>query len=111
MDRRGRPAGSPDTWWVRRYIFIGIAAGAVPGLFGGGGGILAIPCWSQQASPPTRPGPPRWSSSASARSADSFPHARAGRVDWKQGFIFSASESWALAGSRLALVTEDRIQL
>lgn len=39
-------------------------------------------------------------------------HARAGRVAWREGVLFSALAALgAISGSRLALVTDDRIQL
>ena len=43
--RRPRPAGSiSDEWW--RLAVIGVAAGALSGLLGVGGGILMVPAFS-----------------------------------------------------------------
>jgi len=94
------------------YILIGIALGLSLGLFGGGGGILAIPLLVAAGVPTDEAGTTSLVVVGIGAIGGLIPHARAGRVDWKQGFIFSAlGIVGALAGSRLALVTEDRIQL
>jgi uncharacterized membrane protein YfcA len=97
---------------ILEFVLIGIALGVSLGLFGGGGGILAIPLLVAAGIPTDEAGTTSLVVVGIGAIGGLFPHARAGRVDWRQGVIFSAlGIVGALAGSRLALVTDDRIQL
>lgn len=97
---------------ILEFVLIGIALGISLGLFGGGGGILAIPLLVAAGIPTDEAGTTSLVVVGIGAIGGLVGHARAGRVDWRQGIIFSAlGIVGALAGSRLALVTDDRIQL
>lgn len=82
------------------------------GLFGGGGGILAIPLLVTAGIPADEAGTTSLVVVGLGAIGGLVNHARAGRVDWRKGVLFSALGALgALYGSRLALVTDDRIQL
>ncbi len=95
-----------------QFALIGVALGLSLGLFGGGGGILAIPLLVAAGTPPTRPGPLLWWSSGSGRSGGCC---RTPGPDGWPGGRGSCSAPWARWAPspvrRLALFTDDRIQL
>lgn len=94
------------------FVAIGVALGLSLGLFGGGGGILAIPLLVAAGLPADEAGTTSLIVVAIGALGGLIPHARAGRVAWAQGAAFGAlGILGAVAGSRLALVTDDAIQL
>lgn len=94
------------------FALIGIALGVSLGLFGGGGGILAIPLLVTAGVPADEAGTTSLVVVGLGAIGGLINHARAGRVAWKKGVLFSALGAvGALYGSRLALTTDDRIQL
>jgi uncharacterized membrane protein YfcA len=94
------------------FALIGIALGLSLGLFGGGGGILAIPLLVAAGVPTDEAGTTSLVVVGIGATGGLIPHARAGRIAWREGVTFSAlGAAGAIAGSRLALVTDDRIQL
>jgi hypothetical protein len=97
---------------ILEFILIGVALGFSLGLFGGGGGILAIPLLVAAGIPTDEAGTTSLVVVGIGAIGGLIPHARAGRVAWREGIIFSAlGIVGALAGSRLALITDDRVQL
>lgn len=97
---------------ILEFVLIGMALGLSLGLFGGGGGILAIPLLVAAGIPTDEAGTTSLVVVGIGAIGGLLPHARAGRVAWREGVVFSAlGIVGALAGSRLALVTDDRIQL
>lgn len=97
---------------VLAFVAIGIALGLSLGLFGGGGGILAIPLLVAAGLPADEAGTTSLVVVAIGALGGLIPHARAGRVAWAQGATFGAlGILGAVAGSRIALVTDDAIQL
>jgi len=94
------------------FIAIGVALGLALGLFGGGGGILAIPLLVAAGVPTDQAGTTSLVVVGIGAIGGLVPHARAGRVDWGQGTTFGAlGIIGAFAGSKIALVTNDSIQL
>lgn len=94
------------------FVAIGVALGLSLGLFGGGGGILAIPLLVAAGLPADEAGTTSLIVVAIGALGGLVPHARAGRVAWAQGATFGAlGVLGAIAGSRIALVTDDAIQL
>ncbi len=94
------------------FAAIGIALGLALGLFGGGGGILAIPLLVAAGVPTDEAGTTSLVVVGIGAIGGLIPHARAGRVDWVEGMLFGAiGIVGAFAGSKLALVTDDRLQL
>ncbi len=94
------------------FALIGIALGLSLGLFGGGGGILAIPLLVAAGIPTDEAGTTSLVVVGIGAIGGLIPHARAGRVAWREGIVFSAlGAAGAIAGSRLALFTNDAIQL
>jgi uncharacterized membrane protein YfcA len=94
------------------FLAIGIALGMALGLFGGGGGILAIPLLVAAGLPADEAGTTSLIVVGIGAIGGLIPHARAGRVVWAQGAIFGAlGIIGALAGSTLALATNDAVQL
>lgn len=94
------------------YVLIGVVLGVSLGLFGGGGGILAVPLLVAAGVPADEAGTTSLVVVGIGAIGGLIPHARAGRVAWRQGIVFSALGALgAIAGSKLALVTEDHIQL
>ena len=94
------------------FVAIGVALGLSLGLFGGGGGILAIPLLVAAGLPADEAGTTSLIVVAIGAAGGLIPHARAGRVAWTQGATFGAlGILGAVAGSRIALVTDDAIQL
>ncbi len=94
------------------FALIGIALGLSLGLFGGGGGILAIPLLVAAGIPTDEAGTTSLVVVGIGAIGGLIPHARAGRVAWREGIVFSAlGAAGAIAGSRLALFTDDAIQL
>lgn len=97
---------------ILEFVLIGMALGLSLGLFGGGGGILAIPLLVAAGIPTDEAGTTSLVVVGIGAIGGLLPHARAGRVAWREGVVFSAlGIVGALAGSRLALVTDDQIQL
>jgi len=91
---------------------IGVALGLALGLFGGGGGILAIPLLVAAGVPADEAGTTALVVVGIGAIGGLIPHARAGRVDWREGALFGAlGIVGAVAGSLLALRTDDRLQL
>ena len=91
---------------------IGVALGLALGLFGGGGGILAIPLLVAAGVPADEAGTTSLVVVGVGAIGGLIPHARAGRVDWREGALFGAlGVVGAVAGSLLALRTDDRLQL
>lgn len=91
---------------------IGVALGLALGLFGGGGGILAIPLLVAAGVPADEAGTTSLVVVGIGAIGGLIPHARAGRVDWREGALFGAlGVVGAVAGSLLALRTDDRLQL
>jgi uncharacterized protein len=97
---------------VLPILLVGAALGLVLGILGGGGGILAVPLlvrvFDQGVDAAT-------TSSlvivAIGALAGLVPHARAGRVDWRAGFLFGlVGSAGAIVGSRGALWADDRLQ-
>lgn len=94
------------------FALIGIALGVSLGLFGGGGGILAIPLLVAAGIPADEAGTTSLVVVGLGAIGGLINHARAGRVAWAKGFLFSALGALgAVSGSRLALRTDDRFQL
>ena len=94
------------------FLAIGIALGLALGLFGGGGGILAIPLLVAAGLPADEAGTTSLIVVGIGAIGGLIPHARAGRVAWAQGATFGAlGIIGALAGSTLALATNDAVQL
>jgi uncharacterized membrane protein YfcA len=94
------------------YALIGVALGLSLGLFGGGGGILAVPLLVAAGTPADEAGTTSLVVVGIGAIGGLLPHARAGRVAWREGVLFSAmGVVGAIAGSRLALFTDDRLQL
>lgn len=91
---------------------IGVALGLSLGLFGGGGGILAIPLLVAAGVPADEAGTTSLVVVGIGAIGGLIPHARAGRVDWREGAVFGAlGIVGAIGGSILALRTDDRLQL
>lgn len=94
------------------YALIGVVLGVSLGLFGGGGGILAIPLLVAAGTPTDEAGTTSLVVVGIGAIGGLIPHARAKRVAWRQGVVFSALGALgAIAGSKLALRTDDHIQL
>lgn len=91
---------------------IGVALGLSLGLFGGGGGILAIPLLVLAGVPADEAATTALVVVGIGAIGGLIPHARAGRVDWRDGITFGAlGIAGAVAGSLVALRTDDRLQL
>lgn len=91
---------------------IGVALGLSLGLFGGGGGILAIPLLVAAGIPADEAGTTSLVVVGIGAIGGLIPHSRAGRVDWREGAAFGLfGVVGAAAGSLLALRTDDRLQL
>lgn len=91
---------------------IGVALGLSLGLFGGGGGILAIPLLVAAGVPADEAGTTSLVVVGIGAIGGLIPHSRAGRVDWREGALFGLfGVVGAAAGSLLALNTDDRLQL
>ena len=94
------------------FALIGVALGLALGLFGGGGGILAIPLLIAAGVPADEAGTTALIVVGIGAIGGLIPHARAGRVDWGEGLTFGAlGTAGAVAGSMLALRTDDHVQL
>jgi len=94
------------------FALIGVALGLALGLFGGGGGILAIPLLVAAGVPADEAGTTALVVVGIGALGGLIPHARAGRVDWAEGLTFAAmGTAGAVGGSVLALRTDDTIQL
>ena len=91
---------------------IGLALGLSLGLFGGGGGILAIPLLVAAGMSADEAGTTSLIVVGIGAIGGLIPHARAGRVDFQQGIVFGVlGIAGAVAGSVLALRTDDQLQL
>lgn len=94
------------------FIAVGVILGLALGLFGGGGGILAVPLLLIVGVPPDEAATTSLVVVAAAAIGGIIPHAKVGRVAWREGLIFGAlGVLGAMAGSRLALRTDDALQL
>lgn len=97
---------------ILEFVLIGMALGLSLGLFGGGGGILAIPLLVAAGIPTDEAGTTSLVVVGIGAIGGLIPHARAGRVAWREGVVFSAlGIVGALAGSKLALAVDDHFQL
>lgn len=93
-------------------LSIGIALGLALGLFGGGGGILAIPLLVAAGVPTDEAGTTSLVVVGIGAIGGLIPHARAGRVAWGEGAVFGAlGVLGAMAGSVLAILADDTLQL
>lgn len=92
---------------------LSLLIGAVLGLFGGGGGILAVPLLVYVVGVGTRPAITASLFFVGATSAlGALFAARAGRVQWKLGSLFGGgSMAGAFAGGRLAEFVPERVLL
>jgi uncharacterized protein len=107
-----RPGPEGSTGEFIEFALIGIALGVSLGLFGGGGGILAIPLLVAAGIPTDEAGTTSLVVVGLGAIGGLINHARAGRVAWRKGVLFSALGAvGALSGSRLALLTDDAVQL
>lgn len=93
-------------------LLVGSALGLVLGILGGGGGILAVPLlvrvFDQGVDAATTAS---LVIVAIGALAGLVPHARAGRVDWRAGFLFGlVGSAGAVVGARGALWADDRLQ-
>lgn len=94
------------------FAAIGAALGLALGLFGGGGGILAIPLLIAAGVPADEAGTMSLVVVGIGAIGGLIPHARAGRVSWAEGATFGAlGVIGSVAGSKLALAADDSIQL
>lgn len=94
-------------------LAVGLALGLVLGLLGGGGGILAIPAFIHVLGMPVdEASTTSLVVVAIGAAAGLIPHALAGRVAWRTGFVFGVlGTAGAVLGARAALVADDRLQL
>lgn len=82
------------------------------GLLGGGGGVLAVPVLLALGLTLDAASTTSLAVVGIGALAGLLTHARSGRVDWRIGTAFGVlGTAGAVAGSRLALVVDDRIQL
>lgn len=94
------------------FALVGVALGAALGLFGGGGGMLAIPLLVAVGVPPDEAGTTSLLVVGIGALGGLVPHARAGRVAWREGLLFALfGIAGAVLGSKAALATDDRLQL
>lgn len=97
---------------VLLFVLIGVALGLSLGLFGGGGGILAVPLLVLAGLPTDEAATTSLIVVTIGAVGGLISHARAGRVDWRRGVVFGAMGTVsAVLGSRLALNSEDRLKL
>ncbi len=93
-------------------IAAGLALGAVMGLLGGGGGVLAVPMLLALGLSLDAAATTSLVVVGVGAAAGLATHARSGRVDWVIGLMFGAlGSAGAIAGSRLAFAVDDRVQL
>jgi uncharacterized membrane protein YfcA len=93
-------------------IGIGLLIGAVIGLFGGGGGIVAVPLLVVIGYGVLEATTVSLIVVLAGSLAGVLVHGRAGRIDWSGGLTFGVlGIVGAIAGSRLALSTSARVQL
>ena len=93
-------------------VSIGVALGLALGLFGGGGGILAIPLLVAAGVPTDEAGTTSLVVVGIGAIGGLIPHARAGRVAWGEGATFGAlGVLGAMVGSVLAIAADDTMQL
>lgn len=93
-------------------IAAGLALGAVMGLLGGGGGVLAVPILLALGLSLDAAATTSLVVVGVGAAAGLATHARSGRVDWVIGLMFGAlGSAGAIAGSRLAFAVDDRVQL
>ncbi len=94
-------------------LLVGVALGAVLGLLGGGGGILAIPAFVHiMGMSVDEASTTSLVVVAIGATAGLIPHAIAGRVAWRTGLIFGAlGVAGSVLGARAAIIADDRLQL
>ncbi|MFC6237598.1 sulfite exporter TauE/SafE family protein [Longivirga aurantiaca] len=93
-------------------VAAGLALGAVMGLLGGGGGVLAVPILLALGLSLDAAATTSLVVVGVGAAAGLATHARGGRVDWVIGLMFGAlGSAGAIAGSRLAFAVDDRVQL
>ncbi len=93
-------------------VAAGLALGAVMGLLGGGGGVLAVPILLALGLSLDAAATTSLVVVGVGAAAGLATHARSGRVDWVIGLMFGAlGSAGAIAGSRLAFAVDDRVQL
>lgn len=94
------------------FVLIGAALGLSLGLFGGGGGILAVPLLVLAGLPTDEAATTSLIVVTIGAAGGLISHARAGRVDWRRGVLFGALGTVAAVfGSRIALASDDRLKL
>jgi uncharacterized protein len=97
---------------ILAFVAVGVTLGLALGLFGGGGGILAVPLLLIAGVPPDEAATTSLVVVGAAAIGGIIPHAKVGRVAWREGLIFGAlGVVAAMIGSRLALRTDDALQL
>lgn len=93
-------------------VVAGLGLGAVMGLLGGGGGVLAVPILLALGLSLDAAATTSLVAVGVGAGAGLATHARSGRVDWVIGLMFGAlGSAGAIAGSRLAFAVDDRVQL
>jgi uncharacterized membrane protein YfcA len=93
-------------------LAIGAGLGLVIGLLGGGGGILAVPLLIAAGQPFLVASSQSLVIVGAGAAAALVPHHRAGRVDWRVGFVFGALGAvGAFVGARVAEYVDPRILL
>jgi uncharacterized membrane protein YfcA len=93
-------------------LVVGLALGLLLGLLGGGGGIIAVPLLLALGQTMDAASTTSLVVVGIGAAAGLLMHARSGKVDWRIGLVFGLlGSAGAVAGSRLAFVVDDRIQL
>lgn len=93
-------------------VLVGVALGFALGLFGGGGGILAVPLLLAIGIPADSAGTTSLVVVGVAAMSGVITNARVGRVAWREGLTFAAlGIVAAMVGSKLALWAADGPQL
>lgn len=101
-----------DTVVALESIGVGLLIGTVIGLFGGGGGIVAVPLLVVLGYGVLEATTVSLIVVLAGSLAGVFVHGRAGRIDWSGGLTFGVlGIVGAVLGSRLALSTSARVQL
>jgi uncharacterized membrane protein YfcA len=93
-------------------VGVGVTLGLALGLFGGGGGILAVPLLLAVGVPADEAATTSLVVVAAAAVGGTIPNARVGRVAWRESLTFGAiGVPAAMLGSVLALNTADAVKL
>ena len=112
-DHHGATLGWPTATDVLfAAVLVGVALGFALGLFGGGGGILAVPLLLAIGIPADSAGTTSFGSGGRGCHVGVITNARVGRVAWREGLTFAAlGIVAAMVGSKLALWAADGPQL